>query len=59
VRQSMSPSAPSKVFADRAALDTAFDEVQRDYGTFGDYLSRGLHLSDETLAAIRRNFLAD
>jgi protein-tyrosine phosphatase len=59
VRQSMSPSAPSKVFADPAALATAFDEVERDYGTFGDYLRRGLHLSDETLAAIRRNFLAD
>jgi protein-tyrosine phosphatase len=58
VRQSMSPSAPSKIVADPAALQAAFDEVERDYGTFGNYLSRGLHLSDATLAAIRQNFLA-
>jgi protein-tyrosine phosphatase len=59
VRQSMSSSAPSKIVADPAALAAAFDEVDRDYGTFDDYVRRGLHLSDETLAAIRQNFLAD
>jgi protein-tyrosine phosphatase len=59
VRQSMGPSAPSKTVANPEALKAAFDEVKRDYGTFGNYLSRGLHLSDATLAAIRRNFLAD
>jgi protein-tyrosine phosphatase len=59
VRQSMSPAAPPKVVANPAALEAAFDQVKLDYGTFGNYLSQGLHLSDATLAAIRQNFLAN
>jgi protein-tyrosine phosphatase len=58
LRQSMNGSAPSKVVADPAALDAAFDQVRRDYGSFGNYLSGGLHLSGDVIAAIRQNFLA-
>jgi protein-tyrosine phosphatase len=57
VRQA-SPSTPSKVVADPAALDAAFDEVTRDFGSFDHYLRKGLQLSDATLEALRRNFLA-
>jgi len=63
VRQSMSQSSPgqrtpTRIVADPAALDAAFDEVMKDYGSFDNYLSQGLHLSDATLAAIRKIFLA-
>lgn len=59
VHQSLSASAPRQVIANPAALDAAFDEVMQDYGSFDQYLSRGLRLSDATLAAIRKNFLAN
>jgi len=58
IRQSMSQSTPARIVADPAALDAAYDEVMKDYGSFDNYLSQGLHLSDATLAAIRKNFLA-
>ena len=56
VRRSMAASAPISS-ADPAALDAAFDEVTRDYGSFENYLHSALHLDDATLAAIRSNFL--
>jgi protein-tyrosine phosphatase len=58
VRESMSQSTPTRMVADPSALDAAFDEVMTDYGSFDSYLSQGLHLSDATLAAIRKIFLA-
>jgi protein-tyrosine phosphatase len=57
VRQSMAQTTPTRLLADPAALDAAFDQVMQDYGSFDNYLSQGLHLSEATLAAIRRNFL--
>ena len=59
VRQSTSAAAPSAMAANPAALDAAFDQVARDYGSFDNYLSQGLRLSDATLAAIRKNFLSE
>jgi protein-tyrosine phosphatase len=41
--------------ADPADLEAAFDEVRVRYGTFDNYLHKGLGLDDETLAAIRTN----
>lgn len=58
VRKSSGGSAASKITANPAALDAAFDEVTEQYGTFERYLHDGLQLSDGTLAALRRNFLA-
>ncbi len=43
--------------ANPADLNAAFTEVHRLYGSFANYLHRGLALNDATLAAIRRNFL--
>lgn len=43
--------------ADPAYLDAAFAEVAARYGSFDNYLHRGLSLNDKTLAAIRQNFL--
>jgi protein-tyrosine phosphatase len=57
VHQSFSAAAPSKVVANPAALDAAFDEVTRQYGSFERYLREGLQLSDGTLDALRKNFL--
>jgi protein-tyrosine phosphatase len=56
VRQSVNPSA--RLLANPAALDAAFDQVMQDYGSFDNYLRQGLGLSEATLAAIRKNFLA-
>jgi protein-tyrosine phosphatase len=39
-------------------LDAAFDEVDKRYGSMDAYLHRGLGLSDATLQALRREFLA-
>jgi protein-tyrosine phosphatase len=58
VRQSMSQSKPTALLANPAALEAAFDQVIQDYGSFDEYFRQGLHLSDATLAAIRRIFLA-
>jgi protein-tyrosine phosphatase len=58
VRQSMGASTPSKIVANSAALDAAFDQVMQEYGSFDRYLHGGLHLSRATLAALHRNFLA-
>jgi len=58
IRQSMGGSAPSKARADRTALDAAFDQVRHDYGSFDKYLSDGLQLRNDVIAAIRQNFLA-
>jgi protein-tyrosine phosphatase len=49
----------ARMVADPAALDAAFDQVKVDYGSFDDYLTRGLQLSATTIAAIRSNFLTD
>jgi protein-tyrosine phosphatase len=57
VRQSIG-AARSKVIANPAALDAAFDQVAKEFGSFDRYLHQGLHLSDVTLAALRKNFLA-
>jgi protein-tyrosine phosphatase len=57
VRQSLSAVATSKIVANPAALDAAFDQVMQDYGSLDGYLHQGLHLSDATLTALRRNFL--
>ena len=59
VRQSLSRSMRQRIVADPAALNAAFDEVTKDYGSFDNYLHQGLHLSDTALATIRRNFLVD
>jgi protein-tyrosine phosphatase len=59
VRQSAGQVAPSALTANPAALDDAFDQVTQDYGSFDRYVSQGLHLSDATVAAIRKNFLAE
>jgi protein-tyrosine phosphatase len=58
VRQSTNQATAARLRADPAALDAAFDEVTRDYGSFDNYLRHGLHLSEATLSAIRKNFLA-
>ena len=58
VRQSLSAGASVKIIANPAALEAAFDQVRKEYGSFDRYLHDGLHLSDETLAALRKNFLA-
>ena len=58
VGRSMSAAAPSKLVANPAALDAAFDQVLQEYGSFDRYLHKGLQLSDVTLAALRKNFLA-
>jgi len=47
------------VRADPAYLETAFKEVDERYGSFDNYLHKGLHLEPATLAAIRANFLMD
>jgi len=39
-------------------LDAAFDEVSKRYGSMDNYLHQGLGLSDDTLNALRREFLA-
>jgi protein-tyrosine phosphatase len=58
VRQSMSAGTSSKIVANPEALDAAFDQVTREYGSFDRYLHEGLHLTDATLTALRKNFLA-
>lgn len=58
VRQAFSGAARGKVTADPAALEAAFDEVTRDYGSFDNYLHSGLELTEDTLESIRANFLA-
>jgi protein-tyrosine phosphatase len=58
VRKSVSGSAAAKLVANPAALEAAFDQVTKQYGSFDRYLRDGLQLSDATLAALRRNFLA-
>jgi protein-tyrosine phosphatase len=53
------PNFPSHALtADPADLQAAFDEVAHEYGSFGNYLTRGLGLDAATIAAIRANFLA-
>jgi protein-tyrosine phosphatase len=59
VGRSMNQVAVRKVVADPAALDTAFDQVRREYGSFDAYLRDGLLLSSDTIETIKRNFLAD
>jgi protein-tyrosine phosphatase len=44
--------------ADPSDLQAAFTAVQQSYGSFDRYLHDGLGLSDATLDALRRNFLA-
>jgi protein-tyrosine phosphatase len=58
VSQSVGGVAASQIVANPAALDAAFDQVMREYGSFDRYLHQGLHLNDATLAALRKNFLA-
>jgi protein-tyrosine phosphatase len=58
VRQSVNSAAAAKLVANPAALEAAFDQVTRDYGSFDAYLRNGLHLSDVVIAALRKNFLA-
>jgi protein-tyrosine phosphatase len=58
VRQSMNGGTSPAITANPQALDAAFDQVARDYGSFERYLREGLHLTDATLAALRKNFLA-
>lgn len=58
VRRSMSAATPSKIVANPASLDAAFDQVRKEYGSFDRYLHEGLHLSNATLTALRKNFLA-
>jgi protein-tyrosine phosphatase len=53
------PNFPSHaLIADPADLQAAFDEVDHEYGSFNNYLARGLGLDAATIAAIRANFLA-
>lgn len=52
-------AAQTMMRADPAYLDAAFAEVATQYGSFDNYLRRGLHLDDKTLAAIRKNFLSE
>ncbi|GAA0297097.1 tyrosine-protein phosphatase [Streptomyces polychromogenes] len=40
-----------------AYLDAAFDQVVRDYGSFSGYLSQGLGVTPDTLAALRSALL--
>ncbi|MFD8145395.1 tyrosine-protein phosphatase [Streptomyces sp. NPDC059708] len=40
-----------------AYLDAAFDQVVRDYGSFSGYLSQGLGITPDTLAALRSALL--
>ncbi|MCC2279913.1 tyrosine-protein phosphatase [Streptomyces sp. ET3-23] len=40
-------------------LDASFDEVERRYGTFENYLHQGLGLDDRTLAGLRKALLTD
>jgi protein-tyrosine phosphatase len=58
VRKSVNGGAASGLRANPAALEAAFDQVNQQYGSFDRYLREGLRLSDATLAALRRNFLA-
>jgi protein-tyrosine phosphatase len=58
VRQSVNAVAASKIAANPAALEAAFDQVVQEYGSLDRYLHQGLHLTDATLAALRKNFLA-
>jgi protein-tyrosine phosphatase len=54
-----SVAATAKVImrADPSYLRAAFQEVDRRFGSFDNYLHKGLKLSDVTLTAIRGNFL--
>ena len=38
-------------------LQAAFDEVQKTYGSFNAYIKDGLGLSEQTIAALKNNFL--
>jgi protein-tyrosine phosphatase len=58
VRQSVNSAAAAKLTANPAALEAAFDQVTRDYGSFDAYLRQGLHLSDAVIASLHKNFLA-
>jgi protein-tyrosine phosphatase len=58
VRQSVNSASAAKLVANPAALEAAFDQVTRDYGSFEAYLRDGLHLSDAVIASLRQNFLA-
>ena len=58
ISQSVGGVTASKLVANPASLDAAFDQVMQEYGSFDRYLHQGLHLSDATLAALRKNFLA-
>jgi protein-tyrosine phosphatase len=40
-------------------LGAAFEEADRRYGTFGDFLTRGLGVSDSLLGELRRGLLGD
>jgi protein-tyrosine phosphatase len=40
-------------------LGAAFEEADRRYGTFGDFLTRGLDVSDSLLCELRRGLLGD
>lgn len=59
VRRSLGEGSASRLAANPAALASAFDQVAEDYGTFDRYLHEGLHLSDDTIASIRKNFLSE
>ncbi|KAB2373227.1 tyrosine-protein phosphatase [Actinomadura montaniterrae] len=38
-------------------LDTAFDQIKRDYGTFGAFVAKGLGIDAATQAALRKQLL--
>jgi protein-tyrosine phosphatase len=40
-------------------LEAAFEQADRSFGSFGEFLSRGLDVSDTALAELRRGLLGD
>jgi protein-tyrosine phosphatase len=54
-----SEAAMALVAADPEYMETSFDEVNERYGSFQQYLRRGLNITDSTIEALRANFLSD
>jgi protein-tyrosine phosphatase len=52
-------SARALIAADPTLLASAFDEVERRYGSFEHYVRDGLSLEPGTISALRANFWAD
>ncbi|WP_281181867.1 tyrosine-protein phosphatase [Nocardia vaccinii] len=42
----------------RSALDAAFDQVDKSYGSFDSYVHQGLQLTDADIAALKAELLS-